>query len=217
MDFAQKGRIDMYKEKDRSYFLIAVIYWVMFMAALLLMSVLSTKGIKNDFIQWGFTAITILFVAVKDKNLTNVGFTTEKLKTNLIISCSVIVVSFLVGVAFGKYSLSTLFKRSLRQLFYTAVQEEIICRGFLQNYLMGLKRGKYVSFLIGGVMFSLAHLPYKMFMHNDFSLSYVLGDLPHLTFCFVFHLAASFITYKRKDITIPIAIHYALNYVTKAL
>ena len=37
MDFAQKGRIDMYKEKDRSYFLIAVIYWVMFMAALLLM------------------------------------------------------------------------------------------------------------------------------------------------------------------------------------
>ncbi len=69
MDFAQKGRIDMYKEKDRSYFLIAVIYWVMFMAALLLMSVLSTKGIKNDFIQWGFTAITILFVAVKRQKI----------------------------------------------------------------------------------------------------------------------------------------------------
>lgn len=182
------------------------------------MGVLYTKGIKGyNLIPWGNTAIGILFVVVKDKNLTNLGFTTEKLKINLVISCSIIAVAFLLGVAGGKYSLPTLLRRALHQLFYTAVQEEIMFRGIIQNYLMGLKRGKYVSFFIGAAMFSLSHLPFQMFMHNDVSLGYVLGDLPHLTSCFVFHLAMCFITYKRKDITIPIALHYALNYVTKAL
>ncbi len=208
----------MYKEKSKIYFLIAIIYWLVYMIGLLLMGMLYKKGINYyNIIYLAISVIGILIVLIKDKNVINLGFTKEKLKTNLIISFAIIVIAFIISIIVGKYSFLRLVKGSLYYLFYISLLEEILFRGFIQNYLFGLKCNKYLVFLIGALMFSLTHLPFQMYVNNNVSLTYIIEALPQLIFTFIFHLIMCFITYKRKDITIPTSLHYAIDYLQNVL
>ncbi len=208
----------MYKEKNKIYFLIAIIYWLVYMIGLLLMGMLYKKGINYyNIIYWAISVIGILIVIIKDKNVINLGFAKEKLKTNLIISFVIIAIVFIISIIVGKYSILRLVKGSLYYLFYISLLEEILFRGFIQNYLFGLKCNKYLVFLIGALMFSLIHLPFQMYVNNNVSLTYIIEALPQLIFTFIFHLIMCFITYKRKDITIPTSLHYAIDYLQNVL
>ena len=208
----------MYKEKSRFYFVIALIYWIIYMIGLFVMGILYKKGISNyNIIYWIIAVIGVLIVVIKDKSITNLGFTAEKLKVNIIISLLIIIITFVISVIVGKYPILRLIKGSLYYLFYISLLEEILFRGFIQNYLCGLKCNKYVIFIIGALLFSLTHLPFQMYVNNNISLNYIFEAFPQLLFCFAFHLIMCFITYKRKDITIPIALHYAIDYLQNAL
>lgn len=208
----------MYKEKNKTYSLIAIVYWIIYMLGFLIMGVLYKNGIHNyNVIYWAIAIAGILIVIIKDKSITNLGFTKEKLKINLIIAFSIIILSFIISVIVGKYTLLRLIRGSLYYLFYISLLEEILFRGFIQNYLFGLKCNKYIIFLIGALLFSLMHLPFQMYVNNNVSLNYILEASPQLVFCFVFHLIMCFITYKRKDITVPVALHYAIDYIQAVL
>ncbi len=208
----------MYKEKSKIYFFIAILYWLVYMIGLLLMGMLYKKGISYyNIIYWAISVIGILIVIIKDKNVINLGFSKEKLKTNLIISFAIIAIVFIISLIVGKYSLLRLVKGSLYYLFYISLLEEILFRGFIQNYLFGLKCNKYLVFLIGALMFSLTHLPFQMYVNNNVSLTYIIEALPQLIFTFIFHLIMCFITYKRKDITVPTSLHYAIDYLQNVL
>ncbi len=208
----------MYKEKSKIYFLIAIIYWLVYMIGLLLMGMLYKKGINYyNIIYLAISVIGILIVLIKDKNFINLGFAKEKLKTNLIISFAIIVIAFIISIIVEKYSFLRLVKGSLYYLFYISLLEEILFRGFIQNYLFGLKCNKYLVFLIGALMFSLTHLPFQMYVNNNVSLTYIIEALPQLIFTFIFHLIMCLITYKRKDITIPTSLHYAIDYLQNVL
>lgn len=203
----------MYKEKKKIYFLIALIIWILRAIGLLIMGILHKNGVENyNIIGWLVFIFEILIVIVKDKSIINLGFTKEKIKSNLIFSVLIIMITFIISVVIGKYSLPILIKHSLYYLFEVALVEEIVYRGVIQNYLFGLKCNKYIIFSIGATMFSLAHIPFQMYVHDNVSVGYIVEALPQLILLFVIHLILCFITYKRKDITIPTALHYALNY-----
>lgn len=208
----------MYKSKDKSYFLIAVIYWIIYMVGLLIMGVLYKNNISHyNIIYYILFAISILIIVLKDKRVNNLGFTKENIKQNLLVSISLIAVTFIISVFISEYSLDKLLKVSLYYLFYISLVEEVIYRGFIQNYLFGLKANKYLIFIIGALLFSFTHLPFQMYVNNNVSLNYIIEALPQLLFCFTFHLIMCLITYKRKDITIPIALHYAIDYIQRIL
>ena len=208
----------MYKEKSKIYFLIAITYWLVYMIGLLLMGMLYKKGINYyNIIYLAISAIGILISIIKDKNVINLGFTKEKLKTNLIISLIIIAIVFIISIIVGKHSILRLVKSSFYYLFYISLLEEILFRGFIQNYLFGLKCNKYLVFLIGALMFSLTHLPFQMYVNNNVSLNYIIEALPQLIFTFIFHLIMCFITYKRKDITIPTSLHYTIDFLQNVL
>ncbi|MBP3326011.1 MAG: CPBP family intramembrane metalloprotease [Coprococcus sp.] len=208
----------MYKSKDKSYFLIAVIYWIIYMVGLLIMGVLYKNNISHyNIIYYILFAISILIVVLKDKRVNNLGFTKENIKQNLLVSISLIAVTFIISVFISEYSFDKLLKVSFYYLFYISLVEEVIYRGFIQNYLFGLKANKYLIFIIGALLFSFTHLPFQMYVNNNVSLNYVIEALPQLLFCFTFHLIMCLITYKRKDITIPIALHYAIDYIQRIL
>lgn len=208
----------MYKSKDKSYFLIAVIYWIIYMVGLLIMGVLYKNNISHyNIIYYILFAISILIVVLKDKMVNNLGFTKENIKQNLLVSISLIAVTFIISVFISEYSFDKLLKVSFYYLFYISLVEEVIYRGFIQNYLFGLKANKYLIFIIGALLFSFTHLPFQMYVNNNVSLNYVIEALPQLLFCFTFHLIMCLITYKRKDITIPIALHYTIDYIQRIL
>lgn len=208
----------MYKEKNKTYSKVALIYWILYMIGLLVMGILYKNGVNYyNIIYWIFSIIAILIVIIKDKSITNLGFTKEKLKWNIIISCFIVILTFVISVIVGKYSLPRLIRGSLYYLFYISLLEETLFRGFIQSYLFGLKCNKHIIFIIGALLFSLTHLPFQMYVNNNVSLTYIIEAFPQLIFCFVFHLMMCFITYKRKDITIPTALHYAIDYLQSTL
>ena len=157
-------------------------------------------------------AVCILIALIKDKNIYNLGFGKEKIKINLIISIIIIVVTFIVIWAFSNLAFYEVLKQMLYYLFYIAAIEEIMFRGLIQNYLFGFKFNKYVIFIIGALLFAFMHIPFQMFVHNNVSLNYLAYAVPNLIETFISHIVFCFITYKRNDITIPIALHYAYDF-----
>ena len=55
-------------------------------------------------------------------------------------------------------------------------------------------------------MFSIMHIPFQMFVHNNVSFNYLIQAIPNLIETFIAHLVYCFIAMKSKDITIPIAL-----------
>lgn len=154
----------------------------------------------------------VLIALIKDRNIYNLGFEKEKLRINLLISLIIVVITFIVIWIFSDLAFNKLLKQMLYYLFYIAAIEEILFRGLIQNYLFGFKLNKYVVFIIGALLFSFMHIPFQMFVHNNVSLHYLVEAIPNLIETFIAHFVYCFIAYKRKDITIPIALHYAYNF-----
>ncbi len=118
------------------------------------MGMIYTKGINYyNIIYCIISVIGILIVIIKDKNVINLGFAKEKLKMNLMIPFMIIAIVFFISIIVGKYPILRLVKGSLYYIFYISLLEEILFRGFIQNYLFGFKCNKYLVFLIGWLMF----------------------------------------------------------------
>ena len=204
----------MYQSKNKSYGIIAIIYYCIFFVGLLLAGLLYQKGFTfcMNIIYCSLFVIGVLIALIKDRNIYNLGLGKEKLRINLIISLTIVVITFIVVWVFGNLTFKKLLNQMFYYLFYIAAIEEILFRGLIQNYLFGFKLNKYVIFIIGALFFSFIHIPFQMFVHNNVSLHYLVEALPNLIETFIAHFVYCFIAYKRKDITIPIALHYAYNF-----
>lgn len=208
----------MYQKKNKSYAIIAILYFIAIIFGYLAMGVLYKRGIPYYYvIQWLLLASAVLIAVIKDRSVICLGFTKEKIKTNLLVSGIIIAASIVFAFLYADRPAAVIVKAVFYYLFYIALLEEIIFRGFLQSYLFGLPVNTKIIFIIGAVMFALMHLPFQMFVNNMISLSYVVVAMPQLIFTFVFHLVMCFITYKRKDILIPTALHFALDFVQAVL
>ena len=204
----------MYQSKNKIYSIIAIIYYGILFGGLLLAGLLYQKGFTfcMNIIYCSLFLMGVLIALIKDRNIYNLGFGIEKLRINLIISLIIVVVTFIVIWAFSDLTFYNLLKQMLYYLFYIAAIEEILFRGLIQNYLFGLRLNKYVIFVIGALLFSFMHIPFQMFVHNNVSWNYLVVALPNLIETFISHFVYCFVAYKRKDITIPIALHYAYNF-----
>ncbi len=204
----------MYQSKKKSYGIIALIYYCIYFLGLFLAGILYQKGIPfgMNIIYCSLFAVGVLIALIKDRNIYNLGFGKEKLRINLIISLIIVIFTFIAVWIFSSLAFHELLKQMLYYLFYIAAIEEILFRGLIQNYLFGFQLNKYVIFIIGALLFSFMHIPFQMFVHNNVSLHYLIAALPNLIETFIAHLVYCFIAYKRKDITIPIALHYAYDF-----
>lgn len=208
----------MYQKKNKSYAIIAILYFIAIIFGYLAMGVLYKRGIPYYYvIQWLLLASAVLIAVIKDRSVICLGFTKEKIKTNLLVSGIIIAASIVFAFLYADRPAAVIVKAVFYYLFYIALLEEIIFRGFLQSYLFGLPVNTKIIYIIGAVMFALMHLPFQMFVNNMISLSYVVVAMPQLIFTFVFHLVMCFITYKRKDILISTALHFALDFVQAVL
>lgn len=209
----------MYEKCDGKYARIGIAYWCIYMVGLFFMGIMYEKGLPYQSIYLTFFALLILiaFLINRKEAFQLLGFGGKKLKTDCIISICIVAVVFLISIFGGKDTVLGLLKTSLYFLFYIGAVEEIIFRGFIQNCLFGLKAGRTAIFIIGAVFFSLMHLPFQMYVHHNVSLTYIVQAFPQLIYTFLFHLFMCFLTYKRGNILIPIALHYTLNYMEENL
>lgn len=204
----------MYKQKSTDYAKIAIIYYFLSMLGLFAMGILLKSNSS-----WYHLIYIILFIVpvitvlLKDKSIVDLGISkNNNLAKNLLIASIMIIITFIYSMFKSDFTMPKLLKTAFYYLFYIGLTEEILYRGFIQNYLFGLKLNRYIIFIIGGIFFSLIHLPFQMYVHNMVSIAYIIQAIPQLISTFIIHLLFCYITYKRKDILITVAIHFAMNF-----
>ncbi len=204
----------MYQSKTKSYGVIAIVYYIIYIIGLFFAGILYQKEIQfgMNIIYCLLFVVGVAVVLIKDKSLCALGISKDSNKRNFIISIIIIVVTFLIIWIFSDLPFSNLIIQMLYNLFYIAAIEEMLFRGLIQNYLFGFRLNKYVIFIIGALFFSFMHIPFQMFVHENVSASYVIQAIPNLIETFISHFIFCFIAYKSKDILIPIALHYAYNF-----
>lgn len=205
----------MYETKENhSYGIIAIIYYCIYFISMLIAGRFykenNTPGIYITCL--AAFAVGIIIVFVKEGYIKSLGFGKEKIKTNLAISLAIIIIEFIIVLFISGLNFVDALKQMLYYLFFIAAIEEIVFRGIIQNYLFGFKINKWVLFTIGAVLFSLSHIPFQMYVHNEVSIYYFVSAIPNLIETFVFHFIFCYIAYRRKDITLSIAIHFAYNF-----
>lgn len=204
----------MYQSKDKKYGITAIIYYIVMVAGYFLMGVMYKNNLPYyAAIPWVLWGIAVLLVRIMDKKkVTNLGFSKEKIKANLLIAGVIVLISVGVAFMFSDFPALNILKGVAYYLIYIALFEEMIFRGFLQNYLFGIKTNKFVIYILGALFFSLIHIPFQMYVHDTISISYLAVAAPQLIITFFFHLLMCFITYKRKDILIPTALHFVMDF-----
>ncbi|NLL91177.1 MAG: CPBP family intramembrane metalloprotease [Ruminococcaceae bacterium] len=208
----------MYKEKEKSYAVIAFVYYFISLSGFLVMGIMYKNDIPCYFlINLILIIAAVLTVILKDKSLINLGFSNKKIGRNLLAAFSVIAVSVSLAFIVGSLPANKILKGTAYFLFYIALPEEMIFRGFLQNYLFGLKTDRKLIFIICALMFSFMHLPFQMYVNGNPSFSYFLESAPQLIFTFLLHLIMCFITKKTGDIIIPVSLHFALDFIQEVL
>ena len=125
-DSCLKKRINegiyMYKNKDKNYAVIAIIYYVLFILGYILMGILYKCGVKYySVIQWLFLIIAIVIVLIKDKGILNLGFSKENLKRNLLFSGIIVAISIIFAFLYTERSDSVIVKCVLYYCCNTSV------------------------------------------------------------------------------------------------
>jgi membrane protease YdiL (CAAX protease family) len=198
----------MYEEKKKSDVAIAIIAFVLHFLALCWIGIVNKYNLGSSYHVYEITFIvSCLIVIIKERDLTNLGFGKEKIKVNLPIAIGIIVVTFIISIFMSDSPVSSLLSGAIHMLVFTAFVEEVLFRGIIQNYLMISSKNRIVLYIIGAVCFAVSHMPLH-FINRHGGLSMWL----QLVFTFLLHLIYCFIASKRKDVTILIAIHFAIDY-----
>ena len=204
----------MYQDKDRKYAIIAIGYYIVLFSGYFLMGIMYKKGFGHySLIQWLLGGVVILITLLKDKSINNLGFSKERIKPNLVIASIIVIIAVCFALVYSDIPALRIFRGAAYYLIYISLLEEMIFRGFIQNYLFGMHVNRKITYAIGALFFSLMHLPFQMYVNDMVSVSYVIVAAPQLVFTFLFHLLMCFITYKTKDILIPTAVHFAIDFV----
>lgn len=200
----------MYEKKEKNYGIIGIIYYLIYIFGFIICGILYQNNISYNWLYILLFIFGVIIVLVKDRNFKNLGFVKVHIK-DIVMTIAIVLVTFLFILIFSKLSFKKVFLQTLYYLFYIGMIEEILFRGFLQNYLFGLNINKYLIFIIGGLLFSFMHIPFQMYIYNNVSFEYIIVAIPQLLETFIVHMLYCFITYKRNNVLIPIAIHYAYN------
>ncbi len=93
----------------------------------------------------------------------------------VLLVIAVLIVAISVGIAFlyTDRSANIITKAVLYYLFYIALQEEMIFRGFIQNYLFGLSVDKKIVFIIQGT----GLVPVRYFAYHNLFVGITFHDI----------------------------------------
>lgn len=194
------------------YLLLVVVY---FLGGRYLMNMGRWLGIGADLL-----SVLLCFTAVKIRrqDFSSIGFT----------SCNIardIIAGILLGLAAAMINLVPAilgqgvfigFNRLAVQALYffivIALSEEILFRGYIQTRLYGLVKNDVFAVILGGLLFSLLHIPYQM-QRRGLSLPVFLQQYyPMLITTFVAHIFLNISFRKTNSLIVPVLVHGFLNF-----
>lgn len=166
-------------------------------------------------IYWALFAAAIVIVLLRDRDLGNLGL--GNVKKDVLLTLILIVAAVGIAFLFSEKSTGALLRGVWYYLIRIALVEEVIFRGFLQSYLFGLRANRNWIYILGAACLSLMHVLFQLYVNQMVSPEYFLVAWPQLLFTFCFHLIMCRITCKRGNVLLPVALHFALDYLQAVL
>jgi len=166
-------------------------------------------------LNFGISAITIIFVKMNKRNITTIGLKSGKRVLSIVIG------GILAGIFFYNNCLSHLFAGSslvpiskivlfIVSYFSVAVCEEIVFRGYIGTRIYSLVKRKSLAVILTGILFVIMHYPYRMFAYG-MTLSDFFGNISWILDLFVTHVVFSLIYMKTNSLYGAIIPHWASN------
>ena len=197
----------MYKSRQRGDACTALLLYCAELLILYGMGRLCLAGRAYSFLRWLVPAVAAVIAWKKDRSLVVLGFGKGHLRTDAVILTAWLAVSFCIGLFVMQKPYPGIWQEACYYLFMVALCEEVLYRGFLQNYLFGLPYPKQICCLIGAGMFAASHLPFYLQV-NGFHPIFLL----QLSITFISDLVFCYIGEKRNNLLIPIAIHFSQDF-----
>jgi len=206
-DERYREQLDEYDKLDG---LLAILYFVLFMAAYYFMGCMMQKsgiylGLYCNIV---LALLSIGVVLLRKQKLSSLGLTGGKIKQAVLFS-GVLGVLFLAaggilpGVLAGaKFNQLTVI---LYNIFYyfiiIGLVEEIAFRGFIQTRIYGLIKNDIAAVLVTAVMFALIHIPFQMAVHQmnfgQYFMTVFIGNMP---FLLLWHIVFNFMQRKFNSV-----------------
>ena len=197
----------MYKSRQRGDACIALLLYGAELLILYGMGRLCLAGRAYSFLRWLVPTVAAVIAWKTDRSLVVLGFGKGHLRTDAVILTAWLAVSFCIGLFVMQKPYPGIWQEACYYLFMVALCEEVLYRGFLQNYLFGLPYPKQICCLIGAGMFAASHLPFYLQVngfHPIFLVQLGITFISHLVFCYIGE--------KRNNLLIPIAIHFSQDF-----
>ena len=197
----------MYKKQFKNSIYFAIAIWLLDMLCLYI----SGRFSGNDCLCWIVGIIPTIAVMtityLQNHDLKDLGFYPKHLKQDGIVMCCVLVIELLIGFYLFHMSWEYAIHSLLYYIFWIALQEELVYRGFIQSHLFLSCINRKASYLIGAAMFAASHIPYQMQIRPWDALFTV-----QISIAFLWHLVYCWIIEKRGNICIPLVIHVATDF-----
>ena len=99
----------------------------------------------------------------------------------------------------------------IKTLFFVALSEEIIFRGYIQPRVLTLFKRKYIGVFVVGLIFSLWHIPFKLIRGDIGNTLYLKRDAITCLLTIATHFYLTFVYNKNKSIFAPTIVHAVYN------
>jgi membrane protease YdiL (CAAX protease family) len=157
-------------------------------------------------------------VLVRKQSLSSIGLTRCNAKKSLlsggVLGSCFILINVITAILSGKEltDIGTLFYNVFYFFVIIGFTEEVVFRGYIQTRLYGILQSDTIAVIVGGVLFSLMHIPYKMSMLNMDLLSYLQSNYMILLFLILWHVVFNFLYRKYNSLLAPTIFHGFMDF-----
>lgn len=159
-----------------------------------------------------------LIVKIRKQSLKSLGLKKEKsLKSillGLVFSIPFIVPPIIIAIMQGKQliSIPDLIWLFLFYFLIIGFGEELVFRGYLQTRLQGLIKGKWLSIVVAGLLFTLMHIPFQMISRDLGLFEFIMAHSSMLLITFPIHIYLVYIYTRDQNILSVTITHAFINF-----
>ena len=212
-----KEMTEKYKASDS---IIALVFYTVLLFSYLALGILYVKkGVYfGIYVNLFLTLICIGIVLLRKQKLSTIGLTLKNMKKSvlwgLIFGGVILFVKIIPPVLAGRKltGLNEILYNGFYYFIVIAFVEEIVFRGYLQTRLYGIIKSDVLAVVIGGLLFSVMHIPFQMYNQNVGLLVYLKKNCLSLLLVFLWHIVFNFLYRKNNSLAAPTIMHGIMDF-----
>ena len=228
VDSKYEQQISQYKKLD-GY--LAVICYLAFFSFIYIYAKFVRFGFVPENVLLQQTIIPIIFtpllisilLIIRGQKINTIGISNYRIKESIIAGVVLLILTSLCLIFYNiiivgelrVYILYSWVTYLIYDVIQTALMEEVIFRGYIATRLRGLFKNRWVSIILGAIMFSLVHIAAIISVSNLTIIEAIMSNWVKLSYTFVFHIIAQLIHEKYNNLAGPIILHGIGNILVK--